>query len=66
MVPSPASPYIGAASSALGGASLINTDVTVKLSQYYAPAQPTKIKEVVVTYANGRRVGSTSYVRNIF
>lgn len=66
LIPSPASPYISAATSALGGASLINTNVTVKLSQYYDPAQPTKIKEVVVTYSNGQKVGSTSYVRDIF
>ena len=66
LIPSPASPYISAATSALGGASLINTNVTVKLSQYYDPAQPTKIKEVVVTYSNERKVGSTSYVRDIF
>ena len=66
LIPSPASPYISAATSALGGASLINTNVTVKLSQYYDPAQPTKIKELVVTYSNGQKVGSTSYVRDIF
>ena len=48
------------------GELLINTNVTVKLSQYYDPAQPTKIKELVVTYSNGQKVGSTSYVRDIF
>ena len=64
--PSPASPYISGVSLALGGASLVNSNVTVKLTQYYDPAQLRKIKEVLVTYSNGRKVGSTSYVRDIF
>ncbi|MEZ7604740.1 hypothetical protein [Streptococcus parasanguinis] len=66
LIPSPASSYISGASLALGGASLVNSKVTVKLTQYYDPAQPRKIKEVVITYSNGRKVGSTSYVRDIF
>jgi len=66
LIPSPASSYTSGASLALGGASLVNSKVTVKLTQYYDPAQPRKIKEVVVTYSNGRKVGSTSYVRDIF
>ena len=66
LIPSPASSYTSGASLALGGASLVNSKVTVKLTQYYDPAQSRKIKEVVVTYSNGRKVGSTSYVRDIF
>ncbi|HEM3172510.1 TPA: hypothetical protein U0921_000267 [Streptococcus suis] len=66
LLPSPASPFIGGASTALGLSSLINSNVTVSVTQYYDPARPTVIKEVVKTYKNGQYVGSTSYVRNIF
>lgn len=66
LVAGPAKPFINAAGAGLGLAAAVNKNVTVKLSQYYDPAQPTKIKEVVVTYANGKQIGSTSYVRNIY
>lgn len=66
LLPNPASPFIGAASSALGVASLVNGNVTVKVTQYYDPARPSVIKENVKTYKNGRYVGSTTYIRNIF
>ncbi len=66
VVSGPVKPFVNGAAGTLGLAAAVNKNVTVKLSQYYDPAQPTKIKEVVTTYANGRQIGSTSYVRNIY
>lgn len=66
LLPTPASPFIGAASSALGIASLVNSNATVKVTQYYDPAKPSVIKETITTYKNGQYVGSTTYVRSIF
>lgn len=68
LFPSPAKPYVNGLAWLFSMSALANKNVYVKVDQYYDPNQPSKIREVVTTYAGSYNnpISSTAYVRNIF